>query len=345
MRIVIIGGTGFLGPHVVQRLYDQGHELTLFHTGQHEVELPSEVRHVHSDSAGLPISGLPQELRAIQPDVVLHMVPVGANDAQLVMDAFTGMAGRLVGISSMDVYRAYGLLHNKEPGPLEPLPLTEESPLRTHLFPYRDSPPRQPDDPQRWIDDYDKILVERAVLGDPSLPGTILRLAMVHGPGDRQHRLFKYLKRMQDGREAILLNTAGARWRGTRGYVENIAGAIALAVTDERAAGRVYNVGEVEAFSEAEWVAQLAGIVGWSGRIVEVPEDRMPLAYNAAQHLVADTSRIRHELDYAETVPWQEALRRTIEWERANPPETLDPAGFDYASEDAVLAEIDGIRP
>lgn len=342
MRIVIIGGTGFMGPHVVQRLHDLGHDITLFHTGQHEVELPAEVRHVHSDSAGLPITGISDELRTIEPDVVLHMIPVGASDALLLMDAFSGSAGRVVAISSMDVYRAYGVLHNKEPGTLEPLPLTENSPLRTRLYPYRTTPPRDSSDPERWIDDYDKILVEQAVLGDPSLPGTILRLAMVHGPGDRQHRFFKYLKRMRDEREVVLLNEKGARWRGTRAYVENVASAITLAVTDERAAGRVYNVGDPDALSEAEWVAHLGEVVGWHGRIVAVPADRLPLAFNTDQNLEADTTRIRHELGYEENVPRQEALRRTIEWEDAGSPDKLDPSQFDYAAEDAILAEIAG---
>jgi nucleoside-diphosphate-sugar epimerase len=240
----------------------------------------------------------------------------------------------------MDVYRAYGLLHNKEPGPPEPLPLTEDSPVRTNFYPYRATPPRAPGDPEAWIDDYDKILAEQAIMGEPSLLGTILRLAMVHGPGDRQHRLFKYLKRMRDGRQAILLNQRGAKWRGSRGYVENIADAIALAATDHRAAGRIYNVGEPDALSEAEWVAQIAGIVGWKGRIIEVPDHLIPLAYNPDHHLVADTTRIRRELGYTESVPREEALRRTIEWEYAHPPETLDPSSFDYAAEDALLAEI-----
>ena len=39
-----------------------------------------------------------------------------------------GVARRLVVISSQDVYRAYGRFHGKEPGPLEPLPVTEDSP-------------------------------------------------------------------------------------------------------------------------------------------------------------------------------------------------------------------------
>jgi hypothetical protein len=39
-------------------------------------------------------------------------------------------------------------------------------------------------------------------------------------------------------------------------------------------------------------------------------------------------------------VSLDEALRRTIAWERANPPSSLDPAHFDYAAEDATLAAL-----
>ena len=58
--------------------------------------------------------------------------------------------------------------------------------------------------------------------------------------------------------------------------------------------------------------------------------------YASSQDLSLDTARIRHELGYAEVTPREEALRRTITWERANPPQ-FDPAQFDYAAEDLVL--------
>src|SRR5207249_1224013 len=112
------------------------------------------------------------------------------------------------------------------------------------LYPYRKNPPRKSDDADQWMDDYEKILAERTVKGNPLLPGTVLRLPMVYGPRDDQHRLFPYLKRMDDKRPAILLDEDVAQWRWTRGYVENVAAAIALAVVDERAIGRIYNVGE-----------------------------------------------------------------------------------------------------
>jgi hypothetical protein len=54
---------------------------------------------------------------------------------------------------------------------------------------------------------------------------------------------------------------------------------------------------------------------------------------------VADSTRIRTELGFAERVPVDEAIRRTIAWQRANPP-PIPMAVFDYAAEDAVIEKI-----
>ena len=51
--------------------------------------------------------------------------------AAALMDTFRGVARRVVVISSIDVYRASGVLHGTESGQLEPVPLTEDSALRT----------------------------------------------------------------------------------------------------------------------------------------------------------------------------------------------------------------------
>ena len=112
------------------------------------------------------------------------------------MQVFDGVARRVVVLSSMDVYRAYDRFRGVEPGEPELRPLTEDAPLRERLFPYRS----QAKDENDLLFHYEKILVERAVLGQADLAGTVLRLPCVYGPGDDQHRTFEYLKRMDDGR-------------------------------------------------------------------------------------------------------------------------------------------------
>jgi nucleoside-diphosphate-sugar epimerase len=253
---------------------------------------------------------------------------------------FRGAAARVVALSSCDVYRACGVLHGSEPGPLEPVPLTEESALRTNLQTYPPDRIKMLQQVFNWLDEeYDKIPVEREILGDAELPATVLRLPMVYGPGDPLRRFLPVVKRVDDGRRAILLEERYARWRGPRGYVENVAAAIARAATNPRAAGRIYNVGETENASEGEWIERIAAAAGYTGEFVRLPFEKMPphlrMPGNTDQHWSIDTTRIREELGYAEPLSQAEAIRRTIEWERATPGSGGHP--FNYEAEDAAL--------
>jgi len=334
MRILVIGGTRFIGRAVVRLLSEQGHEVLVFHRTQANV--PVGVQQIFGDRSQLHTSK--QDFAHFSPEVVLDMIPFVEEDARSIMDLFKGMARRVVAISSQDVYRAYGRLLRTEPGPADPVPLTEDSPLREKLYPYRGATLRTSEDKQRWMDDYDKIPIERIIMSEPDLPGTILRLPMVYGPGDGQHRLFEYLKRMDDKRPTILLDASVVSWRWTRGYVENVAAAIVLAITDDRAAGRIYNVGEVRTLTIAEWIRSIADTAGWNGDIVALSANRLPphlvADMDATQELLVDTTRIRQELGYREPIELNEALARTISWERANPPTEIDPKQFDYVAED-----------
>ena len=344
MRILIIGGTAFSGPHVARLLQEAGHSVTVFHRGLTEASLPSQVSHIHADQAQL--ANFKPELTELSPEVVLHMVPACAQDAWTLLHSLRGIAQRAVVISSLDVYRAYNRLLRIEPGPPDPIPLAEDAPLREVLYPFRGCEDSDPADPEarRWGDDYDKILVEKIALSEPDLPATVLRLPEVYGPYDRQMRLFPYLKRMDDARPAILLSQERAKWRWPRSYVENVAYAIFLAVTNEAAAGRVYNLAEPECLAEAVWVERIGQVAHWSGKVASIPADQLPSHlredYAWEHELVIDSTRIRHELGYAEQVSQEEGLRRTIAWQRSNPPDQFDAQLFDYPAEDSALAKI-----
>ena len=315
---------------MVRRLAGAGHKVAVFHRGRTGADLPEGVGRILGDRRDL--KSFAGEFRGFAPEVVLDMIPMNEREARELADVFRGVCRRVVVVSSQDVYRAYDRVTRRDLGPPDPIPLTEDSPLREKLYPYE----------REGVEDYEKILVERAVMGDQDLSGTVLRLPAVYGPGDYQHRLFEYLKRMDDGRSAILIGEGMASWRWTHGYVEDVALAIALAVTDERAAGRVYNVGEEDPPSWAEWVRGIGRAAGWGGEVAVVPDDRLPehldWGLDTEQCWVADTTRIRRELGYREEIPRGEALRRTVEWERACPPENVDPGSFDYAAEDAALS-------
>lgn len=340
MKTLLIGGTGFIGQFMAEQLLQGGHSVTVFHRGKKG-----------SPTGAEEILGNRQFLQDHQPefrqqkfDVVVDFVLSSGRQAQQLMDTFRGLAGRVVALSSMDVYRAMGVFYGFEPGGLQELPLTEDSDLRTSRNVYSAEALKNVRSVYDWVgDEYDKIPVEQAVLSDPKLPGTVLRLPMIYGPGDPLHRFHPMLKRMDDGRKQILFADDVAPLRTPRGYVEDVAAAVALAAISPGSTGRIYNVCESESFGELDWARKIAADTGWTGEFVVLPHDRTPKHLlwpgNTAQHLAASSERIRKELGYRELVARKEAIRRTVAWERANPPEQPT-AQFHYQAEDAALAQF-----
>jgi nucleoside-diphosphate-sugar epimerase len=338
MRVLVIGGTRFIGYHTVQHLLDTGHSVTVFHRGRSNASWNGEVQEILGDFNELA------DHRALfaeaRPDVVYHNVCMREVDARLLCEVFEGIAERSVVVSSMDVYRAFGRITGSEPGEVLPTPIDEDGPLREKLYPYRGETARSTDDPQNWLDDYDKIPLEQIVLNSRQLPGCILRLPMVYGPRDGQHRMFAYLKQMLDGRPFIALDEDALAWRCTRGYVENIAHGIVLAIEQPASAGRVYNLSE-PATTERAWIERIALAQGWDGEILPVPREHwaahLQCQAHTAHHLDVLSERIRGELGYAEIVDPAEAALRTVTWERENLQEKFDPALFDYEVIDNML--------
>ncbi len=138
-------------------------------------------------------------------------------------------------------------------------------------------------------------------------------------------------------RKGILRSRAASRPSSGR------PGASALAATSERAKGRVYNVTPPRTLTETEWVESIGRAAGWQGKIVPVPRERLPKYLvkdlDFRHDLVLSSERIRNELGYSEQVPFEIGLRKTVEWQRANPPE-VQPGLFDYKAEDAALRAI-----
>jgi nucleoside-diphosphate-sugar epimerase len=287
VNVLLIGGTGFIGPYVAQQLIERGAAVTVFHRGEHEPTLPSGVRHVHHPAAAIPVRHFSSELFAPPPDVVIHMNAMGEADARAAAEAFHGRTARIVWLSSGDVYRAYGRLTGIEPGPREPGLLNEDSPLRSVLYPYRHKAPS----PDSLEFNYEKILVEQIAFSDMAPSAVVLRLPKVYGPGGNADLATVYRYRHHPN------------WRWTHGYVENVAAAIVLAAFHPRAIGRIYNVGEEYTPTVAE-------------RLKALPESAITpdheTAFDFAHDIAYDTTRIRRELSYREPVGYEEGLRRTM---------------------------------
>jgi nucleoside-diphosphate-sugar epimerase len=249
-RIAIVGAGGFIGRPLAAQLKAAGHEMVAI--GRANAD--------HVETV----------------DAVVHLLLFNEADALAAREKWRNRAGRLVVISSGDVYRVYGQVAGLEPWDgTQPPPLVENAPLRQKLYPYG----REVPSPLGGtLVDYEKILVERALEG-----ATILRLPKVYGPGDRQRTFAREIAAGE-----ARLDAATANWRWTHGYVDDVAAAIALAATHPRAAGRLYNVGERETPTQATRLQALGVRV-----VIEAIGSPRP-------DLVYDTHRIRDELGFAE---------------------------------------------
>jgi nucleoside-diphosphate-sugar epimerase len=291
VRVLVIGGTGFIGSCIVRQLASQDHVVCVYHRGHTHSVLPESVGQIIDPHSVMPILRFQKGLFDFEPDVVIHTMVMGAVDGQAFVREFSGRTGRLVLLSSGDVYRAYGPFTKIEAGQIEEGLLSEDAPLRTRFFPYR-SQASSCDELRYW---YEKILAERAVLSDPNLPGTVVRLPKVHGPGGNEDLATIYRYRNHPD------------WRWTHGFVENVAAAVVLAATHSAAGGRVYNVGEAYTPTIAERLA-------WLPQTIIEPD--LSSDFDFRQDMAYDTSRIRTELGYRELVPEEEGFLRTL---RAKP--------------------------
>src|SRR5919106_5705913 len=102
MRVLVIGGTGFIGTHITRELMHLGHELIVFHRGR--TPPPPGAREIIGDRRRLREAA--NDVRGVAPDVVVDVVLSSGTQARELMQLFRGHARRIVAVSSMDVYRA-----------------------------------------------------------------------------------------------------------------------------------------------------------------------------------------------------------------------------------------------
>lgn len=317
MRLLILGAGGFIGGPLARHLALAGHQVTgLSRTAPNSFAgLHHHLRSDREDAQAVVAAA-----KSGRVEVVVDLLALAQGTTRRLLDALEGHIARYVLISSTDVYRNYGGLLRREA--VQPLgdAAGEDSPLRSRRYPYRGAEPRAAADPDRWLDDYDKIPVEAEAMARRGIDWTILRLPMVFGPRDRQRRFSWLIRPLAAGAESIAMPRAWAQWRTTYGYVDDVAAGIALAATREAASRRVFNLGLDEAPTHEAWVARFAAVMGWRGQIKTDPDPTSPLAtqiegLDLSFPLVLNTQRVRSELGFAEVVDERTALTRTIEHE------------------------------
>ena len=321
MRVLLIGGTVFIGRAVAIELAGAGHELAFVHRGNHEPDDLPDGLHIHVDRHEL--GSARADLADFSPDVVLDNIALTRADAELALDVLPDGV-RLAVTSSMDVYRAYTYVMRNEAA--EPVPIDETSPVRDERYPYRGKG-------NPMFEDYEKLDVEEVYLGAGA---TVLRLPMVYGEHDGQRREEFVLRRVRAGRERIPIGSG--TWLAAKGYVGDVARGVRLTLESDAARGEILNLGETRTYPMGQWAQMILDAASSEAELVRVPDDKLPddmgLTGSIAQHLLVDSAKAREMLGWTDTDP-RETLHRSVAWHLANAPEG---ASEDFGTDDQALA-------
>ena len=307
----------------VEELVSAGHDVLVVHRGTLEPDDMPTVEHLHTDRAGLRDHA--GELAAFGPQAALDSRALTRADARAALSSLPSGI-RLVVISSIDVYRAFGALH--EGRETDPVPIDEDSPVRPERYPYRGKLP--------GYDEYDKLDVEDVYL---AADATSLRLPMVYGEHDYQRREEYILRRVRAGRKRIPIGAGN--WLPCRGYVRDVAKGIRLALERDVACGLPLNLCEDRTHSVHLWSRMILEAAQSDAKLVRVPDAVLPPDLEATgasqQHILASSRRARDLLGWSTSDPMP-SLHRTVAWHLAHPPDNPD---LDFAADDHALASGD----
>lgn len=317
MKILIIGGTGFLGSRIVEKLASF-HQIMVLHQGKTNFSLPKRVQELLGNRQ--EIEKYKRDIASFSPDAILDVIPASKKQAQSLLKACQGIAKRIIAISSCDVYKSFEIFLGQSTDAIQPTPLKETALLRDKFYLLKDLDPHLL---PSWIGpDYEKIHVEESIMKDSKIQGTVIRLPMIYGSGDVQKR-FSEIINWQKNHEDIFLDESTANWMGCWGHVENIVHAICLAITNDKAAGKIYHAADPYALPYSKIVEKIGHASGWKGKIQimskEIPETNLKAIFktpsiNAAQNMNLDINKITEELGYRAVISESKAFHDTVKW-------------------------------
>lgn len=332
-RALLVGGTGPSGPHMLAGLVERGFDVTMFHTGRHEVAGGPDVPHVHGDP--FTADGIADAIGTQDYDLVLATY----GRVRLIAEQVAGRCGQFLFVGGTPVYR--GMVY---PQDLDP------PGLRT---PVREDHVRvDPQDPPGR--DYGVGAIRRtedAVFGlgeQGAFAPTVFRYPTIYGPRNPHPWEWTVVRRVLDRRPFVFVPDDGRGTHSRCGH-RNAAHAILLAVDHpEAAAGNAYNVSDDDAVSIRQWVELVASLAGGGIEVRSLPGEvpqagwgMIAFGYRGTPNCIVDTTAIRRDLGYADVQPLEDGLRETVDEMLARPedfrdhPQNVDP--FDYAAEDRVL--------
>ena len=314
MKILVTGGAGFIGSHVVRRLLENGHSITVIDDFNDFYD-PS-IKRANVASFDGPVEIEEMDLRdwgatqrvfeKVRPEAVIHLaaragVRPSIADPKLYIDTnITGTfhvleAARLLG-SKKVVFASSSSVY----GLSKTVPFREDFPVLQTLSPYAAT----------------KIAGEHLCGNYVNLHGmriACLRFFTVYGPGQRPDlAIHGFTDAIENGRPIKQFGDGSTRRDYT--YIDDIVQGVmgALSYVDgEEPLFEIFNLGESETTTLSQLISKIEKALGKKAIIERLPEQKgdMPLT-------AADITKARTLLGYDPSTPIREGIPKFVSWYR-----------------------------
>ncbi len=303
MRVLVVGGTRFIGRHTVAELLRRDHEVAVFHRGKTPNPFGDQVTDLLGDRQD------PASVRgALQGQFFEGVVDIayawdagtGAAEVASVVNALPSRPRRYVYLSSVSVY---------DEGPM---PLREDSRRNPSLGAYSE----------------DKIAAEDYLFEQRSqgrLDVSVIRPPFVYGPWNNIPREAWFWDRILADRPVIVPD--GGRTLFHWAAAKDVAWALAEALAHPAAGGQAFNIAEAQPVTHAEFIDRHAREAGRSVEKVPVSRERIhelggtavggSMYFGATLDAETDFSvsidKARRVLGFRPTDPF-EGMAETFQW-------------------------------
>jgi len=301
MRILVTGGTGFIGSHLIPKLLEEGHEvysLERYVTGRYVL---GEVKAVFADLRDS--FAVRKVVREVMPEVVIHLASISPvaysyDHPQEVFETNTMGTINLAEACLREVHHFEHFLFagtSEEYGNQDTFPITENAELRPNS-PYAVSKVAADKYLQYMRDAY-------------GFPVTILRPFNTYGRKDNTHFVVeRTITQMLKGEIVRLGDPTPVR---DFLYIDDHVEAYLACLNNEKAKGEVFNFCTGRGVSIKELVELISRLIGFKG---EIKWSTIPARPLDIKKLVGSYEKAKRVLGWEPKVPLEEGLKRTIEF-------------------------------
>ena len=299
MRVLIIGGTRFLGAAIARELVAHKFEVAVLHRGQTPGTLPQSVSHLMGNARD-PLF-VEACLRDGHYDAVVDTI-LQAADLVWALPLIQRYAGRLVHCGSTGVY-----------APADRVPSREEDPTPC---------------PEELGGFGEKRAQDETLLAygrNNAFPVCSLRISNVIGPGDVPIDIWgarnpAYFQRLADHQEIWIPNDGLALVQPV--HVDDLARGFRTALETEAAAGQIYNLSSDRPATLLGYARIAAELLGSRSAFRLVPAKEILATGKAnpgglrflCEHMCIDNSKAQRDLAYIPQIDLQRSLKETFAW-------------------------------